>query len=117
MRLTAGDIKDLSNSSISKLISDYKSEKEFFADLVQSPNNSDYLIYYKSRLKQYTDLVENFTNEELKKQNLKYRAIYVDLKSNKLPLPQEVEINDGDNQGAHKLDFSRLNCMIYKLKI
>lgn len=105
MRLTAGDIKDLSNSSISKLISDYKSEKEFFADLVQSPNNSDYLIYYKSRLKQYTDLVENFTNEELKKQNLKYRAIYVDLKSNKLPLPQEVEINDGDNQGAHKLDF------------
>lgn len=50
------------------------------------------MTYYKLRLQEYKNLLENT------KANLKYRGIYVDLKKYKLPLPQEVELADGNHQ-------------------
>ena len=92
MELTAGDLADLSNGSLLSLIAGYQQEYDFFENLVEKPNNPDFLTYYKIRLQEYKDLLEKT------KANLKYRGIYIDLKKYKLPLPQEVELTDGNHQ-------------------
>ncbi|AZM38889.1 MULTISPECIES: hypothetical protein [unclassified Acinetobacter] len=97
MRLTAGDINSITNGSLSQLISDYKTQNDYFDNLVKNPNDPEYLTYYKYRLEQYKKLVEYYD----KKENLKYRAIYIDLQSFKLPLPHEVALSDE----SHRLDF------------
>ena len=97
MRLTAGDINSITNGSLSQLISDYKTQNDYFDNLVKNPNDQEYLTYYKYRLDQYKKLVEYYD----KKENLKYRAIYIDLQSFKLPLPHEVALSDE----SHRLDF------------
>lgn len=107
MHLTAGDINSISNASLSTLINEYKGQYDYFDNLVKNPNDQKYLTYYKYRLGQYKTLVDYFN----KKENLKYRAIYVDLKSLKLPLPHEVELPDGN----HRLDF--FNSDLYTIKV
>lgn len=92
MKLTAGDLVDLSNGSLLGLVAGYQQEYDFFKNLVEKPNNPEFLTYYKLRLQEYKNLLENT------KANLKYRGIYVDLKKYKLPLPQEVELADGNHQ-------------------
>ncbi|MCY6412189.1 CSLREA domain-containing protein [Acinetobacter sp. VNH17] len=109
MKLTAGDISDLANSSISELIKSYQSQYDFFKDLVEKPNDEIFLTYYKSRLEQYENLLK-YTKE-----NLKYRAIFVDLNNYKLPLPREVELTEGDDKGSYKLDF--FNPDSYEIKV
>lgn len=95
MKLTAGDITDISNISLTTLLGNYKNQLDFFNDLVKQPNNPDFLTYYKVRAQEYKKLYDTT------KANLKYRAIYIDLKKYQLPLPQEIEQNDG----SHKLQF------------
>ncbi|MFK8932873.1 CSLREA domain-containing protein [Acinetobacter junii] len=95
MKLTAGDLIDLSNTSISGLIASYQKEYDFFDNLVKNPNDPEFLTYYKVRLQEYADLLAKT------KANYKYRAIYVNLKNYQLPLPQEVVQTDG----THKLQF------------
>ncbi len=97
MKLTAGDIDSITNGSLSQLISNYKVQNDYFDNLVKNPNDQEYLTYYKYRLEQYKKLVEYYD----KKENLKYRAIYIDLQSFKLPLPHEVALSDE----SHRLDF------------
>ena len=97
MRLTAGDINSITNGSLSQLISDYKTQNDYFDNLVKNPNDQKYLTYYKYRLAQYKKLVEYYD----KKENFKYRAVYIDLQSFKLPLPHEVALSDE----SHRLDF------------
>lgn len=95
MRFTAGDLQDLTNSSISSSLTSYQNQFDFFDNLVKNPNNPDFVTYYKSRLDQYQKLLQ-YT-----KANLKYRAIYIDLRNYQLPLPQDVEQTDG----SYKLQF------------
>lgn len=95
MRLTAGDIFDLSNSSISQMIDNYQGSYDLFENLVKNPNNSEFLTYYKFRLEQYKKVLDAFADPEKSKNALKYRAIYVDLRNQKLPLPEEVLTSDG----------------------
>lgn len=92
MKLTAGDLVDLSNGSLLALVASYQQEYDFFENLVNNPNNPDYLTYYKVRFQEYKNLLDHT------KTNLKYRGIYVDLKKYQLPLPQEVELADGNHQ-------------------
>ena len=95
MRLTAGDLQNLSNQSLSALMDNYQEQYDFFDNLVKNPNNPDYVTYYKSRVAQYKNLLEKT------KANYKYRAIYVDLANYQLPLPEEIEQADG----THQLQF------------
>ncbi|MDH0031248.1 MULTISPECIES: CSLREA domain-containing protein [unclassified Acinetobacter] len=95
MKLTAGDIKDLSNTSISEMVTNYQNQYDFFNDLVNNPNDAEFLTYYKTRQGQYKNLLDST------KKNLKYRGIYLDLNSNKFPLPEDIEQSDG----SHKLQF------------
>ncbi|MCH7313659.1 CSLREA domain-containing protein [Acinetobacter sp. ANC 3882] len=95
MRFTAGDLQDLTNTSISNSMTSYQAQYDFFDNLVKNPNNPDFLTYYKSRLDQYQKLLQ-YT-----KANLKYRAIYIDLRNYQLPLPQDIEQADG----SYKLQF------------
>ncbi|ENX56135.1 MULTISPECIES: CSLREA domain-containing protein [Acinetobacter] len=106
MKFTAGDIEDLTNTSLSKLISGYQAQYDFFNDLVKNPNDPDFLTYYQSRLAQYKRLLDGT------KGNLKYRAIYVDLSNYKLPLPEEIEQADG----SHILKFFNQDDYIIKVE-
>ena len=95
MKLTAGDLTDLSNQSLTGLIASYQNEHDFFENLVANPNNPDFLTYYKVRLQEFKTLIEKT------KANLKYRAIYIDLKKYQLPIPHELDQADG----TRKLQF------------
>ena len=55
MKLTAGDLVDLSNGSLLSLIAGYQKEYDFFENLVEKPNNPDFLTYYKIRLQEYKE--------------------------------------------------------------
>lgn len=103
MKLTAGDINSITNGSLSQLISNYKVQNDYFDNLVKNPNDPEYLTYYKYRLEQYKKLVEYYD----KKENLKYRAIYIDLQSFQLPLPHEDD--------SHHLDF--FSPELYDIKV
>jgi CSLREA domain-containing protein len=94
MKLTAGDITDVSNISLTTLVANYKNQLDFFNDLVKQPNNPDFLTYYKVRAQEYKNLYEKT------KTNLKYRAIFIDLKNYQLPIPQETQQADGTSKVA-----------------
>ncbi|NIE96136.1 CSLREA domain-containing protein [Acinetobacter sp. Tr-809] len=95
MRFKAGDIQDVTNTSISNSMTSYQDQYDFFDNLVKNPNNPDFLTYYKFRFDQYQRLLK-YT-----KANLHYRAIYLDLRNYQLPLPQDVKQADG----SYKLQF------------
>ncbi|MEB3790169.1 CSLREA domain-containing protein [Acinetobacter sp. IK40] len=95
MRFTAGDLEDLTNSSISNAMTNYQTQLDFFNELVKNPNNPDFLTYYKFRVDKYQKLLK-YTKE-----NFHYRAIYIDLRNYQLPLPQDVKQADG----SYKLQF------------
>ncbi|CAM4227205.1 hypothetical protein F901_02297 [Acinetobacter dispersus] len=101
MRFIAGDLTDLSNTSISNMVSGYQEQYDFFDNMVKNPNNPDFLTYYKSRLDQYKKLLDSFNIEEKRKETLKYRAIYIGLQNYQLPLPEDVKQTDG----SYKLRF------------
>lgn len=94
MRLTAGDINGVVNSSLVTLLDSYQSELDFFKGLVADSNtNPDFLPYYNKRIKEYEDLI-TYT-----KANAKYRAVYVD--PFKFSLPDEIVLSDGGRQIQH----------------
>lgn len=95
MRFMAGDLEDLTNSSISNAIKNYQTQLDFFSELVKNPNNPDFLTYYKFRADKFQKLLK-YTKE-----NFHYRTIYIDLRNYQLPLPQDVKQPDG----RYKLQF------------
>lgn len=103
MKLTAGDITDVSNISLTTLVANYKNQLDFFNDLVKQPNNPDFLTYYKVRAQEYKNLYEKT------KTNLKYRAIFIDLKNYQLPIPQETQQADGTSKVAF---FNKQNYIV-----
>ncbi|EKU52735.1 CSLREA domain protein [Acinetobacter sp. WC-323] len=103
MKLTAGDIVDVSNISLTTLLANYKNQLDFFNDLVKQPNNPDFLTYYKVRAQEYKNLYEKTQS------TLKYRAIYIDLKNYQLPIPQETQQADGTSKLAF---FNKQNYIV-----
>lgn len=95
MKFTAGDLEDLSNISIKGLIDDYKKQIENYEYLIENPDDPLLTTSDKDNLEIYKNLYENTKN------NLHYRAIYVDLKKYQLPIPEELEQSDG----THKIQF------------
>lgn len=95
MKLTAGDLEDLSNSSIKSLADNYKAEIERFEFLIKNPDDPLLLTSDKYNLEKFKKLDENLNK------NLHYRAIYIDLKGYQLPIPQEIVLSDG----SHRLQF------------
>ncbi|RSE35980.1 CSLREA domain-containing protein [Acinetobacter junii] len=95
MKLTAGDLEDLSNSSIKSLADSYKAEIDKYEFLLKNPDDPLLITSDKYDLEKYKKL-----NDGLKA-NLHYRAIYIDLKGYQLPIPQEIVLSDG----SHRLQF------------
>lgn len=112
MRLTVTDIVDLKNSSISTLMSDYQKSFDLFDDLVKKPNNTEFLTYYKFRRDQYKKVLDAFADPKKRNDALKYRAIYIDLRNQKLVLPEEVSVGEGE---PHVLQF--FNPDFYTIKV
>lgn len=94
MKLTAGDI-DITNSSLSNLINTYQNEIEKYEGYIKNPDDPNLTKSDQEQLDLYRKLKAKI------KDNLHYRAIYIDLKKYKLPLPQEIVQEDG----SHKLVF------------
>ncbi len=94
MKLTAGDI-DITNSSLSNLINTYQNEIEKYEEYIKNPDDPNLTKSDQEQLDLYRKLKAKI------KDNLHYRAIYIDLKKYKLPLPQEIVQEDG----SHKLVF------------
>lgn len=87
MKLTSGDLKDVSNISLTTLIDTYQQNFDLFDKYIKDPKTpANFLTYYKVRLAEFKNLLDNFTNNT---DNTKYRAIYIDLKNYDLPLPNE----------------------------
>ncbi|MBJ9720850.1 CSLREA domain-containing protein [Acinetobacter calcoaceticus] len=87
MKLTSGDLKDVSNISLTTLISTYQQNYDLFDKYIKDPKTpTNFITYYKVRLAEFKNLLDNFTNNT---DNTKYRAIYIDLKNYNLPLPNE----------------------------
>lgn len=107
MKLTATDLENIKNEPLSTLINKQEELKDYFDSLVKNPNDLQYLTYYKYRLEQAKKITDYFN----KKENLKYRAIYIDLKTRGVPLPHEVTLLDG----SHRLDFFSPD--LYDIKI
>ncbi|NKG33994.1 CSLREA domain-containing protein [Acinetobacter junii] len=95
MKLTAGDLEDLSNSSIKSLADSYQAEIDKYEFLLKNPDDPLLITSDKYDLEKYKKL-----NDGLKA-NLHYRAIYIDLKGYQLPIPQEIVLSDG----SHRLQF------------
>lgn len=84
MKLTAGDLEDVSNISLTTLIDTYQQNYDLFDNYIKdSKTPSNFITYYKLRLAEFKNLIDTT------KANLKYRAIYLDLKNYDLPLPTE----------------------------
>jgi len=87
MKLTSGDLEDVSNISLTTLIDNYQQNYDLFDNYIKDPKTpSNFITYYKVRLAEFKNLLDNFTNNT---DNTKYRAIYIDLKNYDLPLPNE----------------------------
>lgn len=82
MKLTAGDIKGLGNTSLTDLLAKYQSQYDTVQKNILNP---DY-AYLLNVLKSILQIIKSFDQT---KANAKYRAIYIDLKANGLPLPNE----------------------------
>lgn len=84
MKLTSGDLEDVSNISLATLIDTYQQNYDLFDNYIKDPKTpSNFITYYKVRLAEFKNLIDTT------KANLKYRAIYLDLKNYDLPLPAE----------------------------
>ncbi|RSO60613.1 CSLREA domain-containing protein [Acinetobacter lactucae] len=84
MKLTSGDLEDVSNISLTTLIDTYQQNYDLFDNYIKDPKTpSNFITYYKVRLAEFKNLIDTT------KANLKYRAIYLDLKNYDLPLPAE----------------------------
>ncbi|MNI04049.1 hypothetical protein D3C73_569630 [compost metagenome] len=84
MKLTSGDLEDVSNISLTTLIDTYQQNYDLFDKYIKDPKTpSNFITYYKVRLAEFKNLIDTT------KANLKYRAIYLDLKNYDLPLPAE----------------------------
>ncbi|MFY5899267.1 CSLREA domain-containing protein [Acinetobacter pittii] len=84
MKLTAGDLEDVSNISLTTLIDTYQQNYDLFDNYIKDTKTpSKFITYYKVRLAEFKNLID------ATKANLKYRAIYLDLKNYDLPLPTE----------------------------
>lgn len=84
MKLTSGDLEDVSNISLTTLIDTYQQNYDLFDNYIKDPKTpSNFITYYKVRLAEFKSLIDTT------KANLKYRAIYLDLKNYDLPLPTE----------------------------
>lgn len=87
MKLTSGDLEDVSNISLTTLIDTYQQNYDLFDNYIKDTKTpSNFITYYKVRLAEFKNLLDNFTNNT---DNTKYRAIYIDLKNYDLPLPNE----------------------------
>ncbi|NUF36934.1 CSLREA domain-containing protein [Acinetobacter lactucae] len=84
MKLTSGDLEDVSNISLTTFIDTYQQNYDLFDKYIKDPKTpSNFITYYKVRLAEFKNLIDTT------KANLKYRAIYLDLKNYDLPLPAE----------------------------
>jgi len=84
MKLTSGDLEDVSNISLTTWIDNYQKNYDLFDNYIKDPKTpSNFITYYKVRLAEFKNLID------ATKANLKYRAIYLDLKNYDLPLPTE----------------------------
>lgn len=95
MKLTAGDLEDLSNTSIKQIIDGYKAQIERYEFLIKNPDDPLLLTSDKYNLEKFKKLDEN------PNKNLHYRAIYIDLSRYQLPIPQEIVLSDG----SHRIQF------------
>lgn len=83
MKLTAGDIKGLGNTSLTDLLAKYQSQYDTVQKNILNPDYAYLLNVLKIDSANYKNLLDQT------KANAKYRAIYIDLKANGLPLPNE----------------------------
>lgn len=83
MKLTAGDIKGLGNTSLTDLLAKYQSQYDTVQKNILNPDYAYLLNVLKIDSANYKNLLIKT------KANAKYRAIYIDLKANGLPLPNE----------------------------
>lgn len=95
MRLTADDISISSNISLTTVINNYQNEIEKYEEFLKNPDDPNLIKSDQEQL----DL-----NRKLKaktKENLHYRAIYINLKNDSVIIPHEVkQVN-----GSYKLEF------------
>lgn len=83
MKLTAGDLRGLGNSSLTTLLDGYQTRYDTVEKNLTNPLYSYLWNVLKIDLADYKNLLDQT------KANAKYRAIYIDLKANGLPLPNE----------------------------
>ena len=83
MKLTAGDLKGLGNESLTTLLDGYQTQYDTVEKNLTNPLYSYLWDVLKIDLADYKNLLDQT------KANAKYRAIYIDLKTNGLPLPNE----------------------------
>ncbi|MGU3311199.1 CSLREA domain-containing protein [Acinetobacter sp. M5A5_2a] len=83
MKLTSGDLKDVSNLSLTTLINTYQQSYDRVQESIKNPDYAVMLTVLKADATKYKNLIDQT------KANLKYRAIYLDLKNYDLPLPNE----------------------------
>jgi len=101
MKLTAGDLKGLSNESLTTLLKGYQTQYDTAEKNLTNPLYSYLWDALKIDFANYKNLLDQT------KANAKYRAIYVDLKANGLPLPNE--------DSSHLLKF--FNSTDYNIKV
>ncbi|MEO9301450.1 CSLREA domain-containing protein [Acinetobacter pittii] len=83
MKLTAGDLRGLGNTSLTTLLEGYQTRYDTVEKNLTNPLYSYLWNVLKIDLADYKNLLDQT------KANAKYRAIYIDLKANGLPLPNE----------------------------
>ncbi|MDQ9950223.1 CSLREA domain-containing protein [Acinetobacter sp. 12966] len=83
MKLTAGDLRGLGNTSLTALLEGYQTQYDTVEKNLTNPLYSYLWNVLKIDLANYKNLLDQT------KANAKYRAIYIDLKANGLPLPNE----------------------------
>lgn len=83
MKLTAGDLRGLGNTSLTTLLEGYQTQYDTVEKNLTNPLYSYLWDALKIDLANYKNLLDQT------KANAKYRAIYIDLKANGLPLPNE----------------------------
>ncbi|MEA1229942.1 CSLREA domain-containing protein [Acinetobacter sp. IRS14] len=101
MKLTAGDLKGLANESLTTLLKGYQTQYDTAEKNLTNPLYSYLWDALKIDFANYKNLLDQT------KANAKYRAIYVDLKANGLPLPNE--------DSSHLLKF--FNSTDYNIKV
>ncbi|ENW03685.1 CSLREA domain-containing protein [Acinetobacter beijerinckii] len=92
MKFTAGDLEDLSNTSLTDIVKLYQQQVDKYEFLVKNPDDPNLTTSDKEQLERFKNLLAKT------KDNIHYRAIYIDLKNYQLPLPQEVEDGNGNNK-------------------